>query len=99
MNFHLQILTREFEKRRTRNARYSLRAFASFLGLHPSALSRVFSTKQPLSPKSGLAVVQKLALDADEARQFLQSIVEERLQRESNKLGAVIQARMNTVFE
>jgi uncharacterized protein (TIGR02147 family) len=90
VTFHLHTLNREFEKRKTKNARYSLRAYAAFLNLHPSALSRVLSNKQLLSPRAGLSVAKKLSLSQEESRRFLQSVVEDRRVRECARLGVAI---------
>jgi hypothetical protein len=90
MSLHVQILSREFEKRRAKNARYSLRAYAAYLGLHPSALSRVLAAKQLLSLRSGLSIVKKLSLEPEEARRFLQSVIDDRHLRDSERLEAAI---------
>lgn len=92
MPLHIDVITSEFEKRKAKNPRYSLRAFASFLELHPSALSRILSSKQLLSPRAGLMVSRKLHLDRDVQRKFLRSIILARKDFESTKLGASVGA-------
>ncbi len=90
MNIHLEVLSREFQNRIGKNPRYSLRAYASFLGLHPSALSRIFAGKQDISLRAGLMIVKKLGLPQEEKRLFLQSVTETRRLRETSQLGHAI---------
>jgi transcriptional regulator with XRE-family HTH domain len=61
----------EFQVRRTRNPRYSLRAFASFLGTDHSTLSQMMRGKRPV-PVSHLRVwAKKLGLDDEEILAYL----------------------------
>ena len=90
MQYHIRILKDELESRLAKNGRYSLRAFAYNLNMHPSALSRVLSGKAELSPKSALAVSKKLGLDGERTRLFLQSLVETRGHLTASKLGKAI---------
>lgn len=75
---HISILRTALERRKESNPRYSLRAFASFLGLHPSALSRVLSGKQDLSVPSALQILKKLKLDQEEQELFIVSVGQEK---------------------
>jgi PAS domain S-box-containing protein len=75
---HISILRSALEKRKESNPRYSLRAFASFLGLHPSALSRVLSGKQDLSVPSALQILRKLKLNQEEQELFIVSVGQEK---------------------
>lgn len=54
------ILTKEYEKRRAHNNSYSMRAFASFLGLAPSRLSEILKNKQGLSSAKAKIISAKL---------------------------------------
>ena len=90
MQYHIRILKDELETRLAKNKRYSLRAFAYNLNMHPSALSRVLSGKADLSPKSALAVSKKLGLDGERTRLFLQSLVETRSELTATNLGKAI---------
>ena len=87
---HIQILTEEFAKRSERNNRYSMRAFAKHLEMHPSALSRILAGKQKMSSSAAIVVAKKLSLDRDKSRQFLQSILEEHRQLERVELGEAL---------
>jgi transcriptional regulator with XRE-family HTH domain len=60
-------LTEEFEKRRQKNPRYSLRAFASFLGADHSTLSQILRGARPLPEASIRRWAEKLGLDREEA--------------------------------
>lgn len=46
-----QTLEHEFGQRRARNPRYSLRAFARFLGTDHATLSQILRGRRPLSPQ------------------------------------------------
>jgi plasmid maintenance system antidote protein VapI len=62
----VSILTREFEQRRERKPSYSLRAFARFIELDPSHLSKVFRGQRGLSQERASAIFRKLGLDSDQ---------------------------------
>lgn len=91
MRAHIDILTREFQARVSKNGRYSLRAHAKFLGLHVSALSRVLAGKLELSAESSVMIAQKLKLSGDERRRFVRSVLESRSQKEAAKLGKFLE--------
>jgi len=74
---HIQILTEELERRKQANKRYSLRAFARYLELDASALSRILSGKQELSISVCLKVLKRLKLPEDRQVQFVASLTEE----------------------
>lgn len=87
MNFHLEVLSKEFQNRLQRNPRYSLRSYAKALGLHPSALSRILAGKQLLSTQASAAVAENLRLTDDEKRLFLTSVVDAHRLQDMEKLG------------
>ena len=86
--FHVEFLRLELEKRKQRNARYSLRAFASLLGIHPSALSRILSGKQEVSLPSAAALLKQLTMTPEERLWFIRSVAEERYRRAVDELTA-----------
>lgn len=92
MNYHLQCIVKEYKRRTAKNARYSLRAYASFLSLDPSALSRILAGKQELSVKSGLAIVKRLQMSNDEGRRFLLSVIDGRKRNEAARVGRFVEA-------
>ena len=63
MTFRLLLQT-EFDRRRSANRRYSLRAFARSLSIDHSALSQILRGKRRLTARSVRALGPKLALDA-----------------------------------
>lgn len=75
---HVQQLSQELAKRKKRNPRYSLRAFAHALGLDPSALSRILAGKQEISLITTRKVLKALKLQADERLMFLTSVADEK---------------------
>ena len=92
MDFHLEQITRELKRRESKNSRYSLRAFAAFLNLDPSALSRILSGKQELSIKAGMVAVKKLQLSKNDGRRFMQSLIERRRRKEAAHIGKQVAA-------
>jgi len=66
-----EILRREFESRRKKNARYSLRAFAKLLGTDHSTLSQIMrGTRQPPAGRIR-AWARKLGMTAEEATVYV----------------------------
>lgn len=91
-SYHLEVLRAHLAVRQRKNHRYSHRAYALFLGLHPSALSRVLTKKMALSNKSSLVIVRKLELNTEERRLFLQSVVDAAYRLNCSRLGSAIGA-------
>jgi hypothetical protein len=52
----------ELEQRSTRNARYSLRAFARDLGVHHTSLTRLLDRRRRITPRFARLVAQRLRL-------------------------------------
>lgn len=71
---YLQILKAEFEQRKLKNKRYSLRAFSKFLGLNHATLSQIMSKQKGLSLKMAIKISQRMALDSIEKNKFLTSV-------------------------
>lgn len=90
MAYHLKIISKEFGRRVQRNSRYSLRAYASALNLHPSALSRILAGKQEVSLSSSLEISEKLKLADNDRRLFLLSVLEARNTKDCERLGDAI---------
>lgn len=76
---YIQILKDHFEKVKMKNSNYSLRAFAMFLGLDPSLLSRILSEKEIPSLDTADIICQKLKLPLEEAKAFMQSVADEKI--------------------
>lgn len=90
--YHLSKLEESFKERKRKNPRYSMRAFAAHLGMHPSALSRVLKGTQPISEKNGLRIVKTLGLSKEEQRLFLQSLARRAWRESCASLGKKIGA-------
>lgn len=73
--YYLFKLKSEFDRRRGKNSRYSLRSYARSLGMDSSSLSAILKGKRsfPLSRLESLA--KPLTLTPDEMRQFAESVV------------------------
>lgn len=69
-----QWLKREMERRCTKNARYSLRAFARDLELSPSHLSGVFTGRYGLSRQSATKIATRIGLNRSEKELFVESV-------------------------
>jgi len=90
-SFHINILNEEFSRRVEKNTRYSMRAFAKQLEIHPSALSRILAGKQRMSTGSALTISNKIGLSGDTCRLFLQSVIEEQKSVDVAELGAAVE--------
>lgn len=64
-------LRQEFELRRAKNARYSLRAFAAFLGADHSTLSQILRSKRRIPDARIRGWSAKLGLDHEEVSVYL----------------------------
>src|SRR4051812_26992200 len=84
--YYLRILIEELEERKKKNARYSLRAFSRFLKMDPAALCRIIAGKQDLSPRACAPLIRKLRLAPSVKRLFLRSVLENRKQKEYQRL-------------
>jgi len=62
------LLQLEFDRRRTKNPRYSLRAFAYALGTHHSTLSQMLRARRRLTARTIRRFGQRLGLSAPEIR-------------------------------
>lgn len=74
--FYQTCLKDELSERLKQNPRYSLRAFAKFLALDPSTLSRMLNGQKRPTPELSKKIVAKLELDPKEAKKFLLSMAE-----------------------
>ncbi len=65
-----EYLYAKFNSRKIRNARYSLRAFSSQLGIHSGRVSQFFSGERLISPSMARSLAEKLGLDDAETEYF-----------------------------
>lgn len=75
--YYRQYLLTDFEKRKTRNPRYSLRAYANTLNLDNGFLSKLLSGKIMLSIDRADQIAKRLNLSQEQRREFIMSAIEE----------------------
>lgn len=71
---YTEILRDQFELRRAKNHRYSLRAYSRFLGLDPGSLSSILRGKRALSAIRAEQILSRLQISDTERDQFLNSL-------------------------
>lgn len=81
---HKKILQDEFDRRRDRNASYSLRSFARDVGLSPGSVSKILSGQQGLSLLAAKKVAKALDLSQIETKLFCVAVES---QHARSKLG------------
>lgn len=74
--FHIRMIEQELLRRKLENPRYSLRAFARYLGIGSSSLSRIIKNDQEISPSSSRMIIKKLKFSEEDSLLFLASIAE-----------------------
>lgn len=77
--FYATFLWTELAKRKNRNPRFSLRAFAKTLDLEPATLSRILNGKQRLSVNCCRRILAQLELNENDKRLFLISFADEQI--------------------
>lgn len=88
---HIEMLNREFSKRKATNARYSLRAFAKSLGMSSATLSRVLSDTQEISLAACKKIIKTLKLTEHECVVFVRSVAEEKCNRAYKVLSTTLE--------
>lgn len=73
--YTLEILTREYEKRRQRNPRYSMRSFAKALGLSSGRLSELINGRRNISVTTAKRIGEKLQLSKSEINDWCKNLV------------------------
>jgi len=68
-------LREELKRRCERNPRYSIRAFARSLDIHPSTLAAILSQKRPLTPKTAERLLSSLGMDPTERQKLISSLL------------------------
>jgi uncharacterized protein (TIGR02147 family) len=72
--FYVQVLEKEFEKRKSQNANYSLRMFAKDLGIHSASLSSIMRGHRSFPWRLVVPVCRTLAMTEDNSQKFIASI-------------------------
>jgi uncharacterized protein (TIGR02147 family) len=74
----LHMLREELSRRVDKNPRYSMRAYASSLGLSIGALSGLLSGKRPLTAKSAEALCNKLGVNPSKKMEIILAVLNEK---------------------
>jgi uncharacterized protein (TIGR02147 family) len=96
--FYYQTRLREaLMERIDRNPRYSIRSFASALGLDSSSLSQILAGKRSVSTKVVDRILGYLELDPREQKEFLESIIEEKKQKGLKRVSPELDSRLKNI--
>ncbi len=87
--FHIRMIEQELSRRKLENPRYSLRAFARYLGIGSSSLSRIIKNTQEISPSSTRTIIKKLKFTDEDSILFLASIAENKRRRSFSYLSDI----------
>lgn len=74
--FYIEVLGKEFEERKRKNARYSTRAFSQSLGINSGTLSSILNGTRKPTQKQIEVISQKLRLNKETEQKLLESIRE-----------------------
>jgi hypothetical protein len=85
--YHVGFLKDELARRQSKTSRYSLRAFAHHLEIHPSALSRILANKQDVSLRTCVLMMKVIDIGDPDKIKFLCSISEEKMHRAAEFLA------------
>ena len=88
--YYQNCLRQELERRVKRNARYSIRAYASSLDISYAYLSRILSGERSPSPKIALKLAEQLGLAARQRQRFVTSVEEQRSRQKLARVGAEV---------
>ena len=78
-----ELLMEEFNRRVRLNSRYSLRAYATFLGVSSGALSEIMKGQRPLSLKYAIKIAKALGLNTVESRKFISLVQNAKIENNS----------------
>lgn len=84
--FHIRMIEQELMRRKLENPRYSLRAFARYLGIGSSSLSRIIKNAQEISPSSTRMIIKKLKFTEEDSLLFLASIAEVKRRKSTEEI-------------
>lgn len=76
-----QIISEEFLNIKARNGSYSLRAFATRIGLVPSAVSEILSGKRRITKKMAKKILERLSVPPDKTAKIIGSLNLEKIER------------------
>lgn len=73
----IEILKKDYEKRKQKNSRFSKRSYARTLGISSGRLTEIFNGTAPLTPKRAIEIVPNLLLGPEEKNFFLRLVERE----------------------
>lgn len=91
---HIEMLLTEFSRRKVKNPRYSLRAYAKSLGMSSATLSRILSLNQEISLDAAKKIIKKLKYTDFETMVFIRSIADEKCQRTYSILSTKLESNI-----
>lgn len=92
-------LAKELLRRRQRNPRYSLRAFARDLIVPASMLSEILNRRAGLSHATALRLINKIELPKEEVGAFLNSVILHHARDEQKRTDALMALRHQKLHE
>lgn len=72
-----EILQFDYEAKKKKNSRFSMRSYAKMLGISSGRLSEILSGKSPLTEKKARSIIEKLSLDTQDKQYFLRLVENE----------------------
>jgi uncharacterized protein (TIGR02147 family) len=72
-----EILQFDYEVKKKKNSRFSMRSYAKMLGISSGRLSEILSGKSPLTEKKARSIIDKLSLDTQDKQYFLRLVENE----------------------
>ena len=84
---YIRILRTEYDRRKSSNALYSLRAFALQLGVDSSQFAKIMSEKILPTLETASKICTSLKLTEQDSKKFMQSLAEEKSCQELYKIN------------
>ncbi|OGQ36062.1 MAG: hypothetical protein A3F16_01735 [Deltaproteobacteria bacterium RIFCSPHIGHO2_12_FULL_43_9] len=89
-------LQEEFNRRRSKNPSYSLRAFANYLKLPPGRLSQILTDKRALTPNLGEKISERLGFDPLTKQKFIQCIKIQKQRKNATKIANKLSSKQDS---
>ena len=93
-HYYQDRLREELTIRVSKNPRYSLRSFATHLGIGPSALSLILSGKRSISTKLIERIFKTLELSSSEQKVFLESVLNEKKIKGLTRVSPLLKSKL-----
>lgn len=76
--WHVQVLQKELDNKKSRNEKFSMRAFSRMLDVPAPIISEVLRLKRKLLPKYAEKICQSLAFSEEKEKLFMNSVIQDR---------------------